>query len=163
MEFFSQPTSWVFISFLIFISIVIYLKIPKMVTKLLDEEIGRIKNSLDDARKLKEDANSLLAEYERKIDAANKEAEEIINQAQANAKIYEENSNKKIADYILRSEKQSIEKIQQAEKSAINNINEEIINKSIAISENVISKNMNDKNNQKLFQSSIDQIKKLQD
>ena len=163
MEFFSQPTSWVFIAFLIFISIVIYLKIPKMVTKLLDEEIGRIKNSLDDARKLKEDANSLLAEYERKIDAANKEAEEIINQAQANAKIYEENSNKKIADYILRSEKQSIEKIQQAEKSAINNINEEIINKSIAISENVISKNMNDENNQKLFQSSIDQIKKLQD
>ena len=163
MEFFSQPTSWVFIAFLIFISIVIYLKIPKMVTKLLDEEIGRIKNSLDDARKLKEDANSLLAEYERKIDAANKEAEEIINQAQTNAKIYEENSNKKIADYILRSEKQSIEKIQQAEKSAINNINEEIINKSIAISENVISKNMNDENNQKLFQSSIDQIKKLQD
>ena len=138
MEFFSQPTSWVFIAFLIFISIIIYLKIPKMVTKLLDEEINRIKNSLDDARKLKEDANSLLAEYERKIDAANKEAEEIINQAQANAKIYEENSNKKIADYILRSEKQSIEKIQQAEKSAINNINEEIINKSIAISENVI-------------------------
>ena len=163
MEFFSQPTSWVFIAFLIFISIIIYLKIPKMVTKLLDEEINRIKNSLDDARKLKEDANSLLAEYERKIDAANKEAEEIINQAQANAKIYEENSNKKIADYILRSEKQSIEKIQQAEKSAINNINEEIINKSIAISENVISKNMNDENNQKLFESSIDQIKKLQD
>jgi F-type H+-transporting ATPase subunit b len=134
-----------------------------MVTKLLDEEIDRIKDSLDDARKLKEDANSLLAEYERKIDAANKEAEEIINQAQTNAKIYEENSNKKIADYILRSEKQSIEKIQQAEKSAINNINEEIINKSIAISENVISKNMNDENNQELFESSIDQIKKLQD
>ena len=50
-----------------------------MVTKLLDEQISKIKNDLDDARKLKEDANSLLAEYERKIESANKEAENIIN------------------------------------------------------------------------------------
>jgi F-type H+-transporting ATPase subunit b len=99
-----------------------------MVTKLLDEQINKIKNDLDDARKLKEDANSLLAEYERKIESANKEAENIINQAKKNSKVYEESSNKKIEEFISRSEKQSIEKIQQAQKSAINKINEEIIN-----------------------------------
>ena len=101
MDFFYQPASWVFIAFIIFISITIYLKVPNMVTKLLDEQISKIKNDLDDARKLKEDANSLLAEYERKIESANKEAENIINQAKNNAKSYEENSNKKVEEFIL--------------------------------------------------------------
>ena len=163
MDFFYQPASWVFIAFLIFVSIAIYLKVPNMVTKLLDDQINKIKNDLDDARKLKEDANSLLAEYERKIESANKEAENIINQAQKNSEIYEESSNRKIEEFIARSEEQLIEKIQQAEKSAIYKINEEIVNKSIEVSEKVISKNMNDKNNKQLFESSIDQIKKLQD
>ena len=79
-------------------------------------QINKIKKNLDDARKLKEDANSLLAEYERKIESANKEAENIINQAKKNSKVYEENSNKKIEEFISRSEKQSIEKIEQAQK-----------------------------------------------
>ena len=163
MDFFYQPASWVFIAFIIFISIAIYLKVPNMVTKLLDEQISKIKNDLDDARKLKEDANSLLAEYERKIDSANKEAENIINQAKNNEKLYEENSNKKVEEFISRSEKQSIEKIQQAQKSAIKKINEEIVNKSIEVAEKIIANNMNDQNNNKLFESSINQIKKLQD
>ena len=163
MDFFYQPSSWVFIAFIIFISISIYLKVPNMVTKLLDEQINKIKNDLDDARKLKEDANSLLAEYERKIESANKEAENIINQAKKNSKVYEENSNKNIEEFISRSEKQSIEKIQQAQKSAINKINEEIINKSVEAAEKIISRNMNDQNNNKLFESSVNQIKKLQD
>ena len=163
MDFFYQPSSWVFIAFIIFISITIYLKVPNMVTKLLDEQINKIRNDLDDARKLKEDANSLLAEYERKIESANKEAENIINQAKKNSKVYEENSNKKIEEFISRSEKQSIEKIQQAQKSAINKINEEIINKSVEAAEKIISRNMNDQNNNKLFESSVNQIKKLQD
>ena len=163
MDFFYQPASWVFIAFIIFISITIYLKVPNMVTKLLDEQINKIKNDLDDARKLKEDANSLLAEYERKIESANKEAENIINQANNNAKSYEESSNKKIEEFISRSEKQSIEKIEQAQKTAIKKINEEIVNKSVQVAEKIISKNMNDQNNNKLFESSINQIKKLQD
>ena len=135
MDFFYQPASWVFIAFIIFISITIYLKVPNMVTKLLDEQISKIKNDLDDARKLKEDANSLLAEYERKIESANKEAENIINQANNNAKSYEESSNKKIEEFISRSEKQSIEKIEQAQKTAIKKINEEIVNKSVEVAE----------------------------
>ena len=163
MDFFYQPASWVFIAFIIFVSIAIYLKVPNMVTKILDDQINKIKNDLDDARKLKEDANSLLAEYERKIESANKESENIINQAKKNAMAYEENSNKKIEEFISRSEKQSIEKIQQAEKSAIKKISEEIVNKSVEVSEKIILKNMNDQNNSKLFESSIDQIKKLQD
>lgn len=163
MDFFYQPASWVFIAFIIFISIAIYLKVPNMVTKLLDEQISKIKNDLDDARKLKEDANSLLAEYERKIESANKEVENIINQAKNNAKSYEENSNKKVEEFISRSEKQSIEKIEQAQKTAIKKINEEIVNKSVQVAEKIISKNMNDQNKNKLFESSIIQIKKLQD
>lgn len=78
MEFFSQPASWTLVAFLIFIGIAIYLKAPSMITKLLDDQIERVKKELSDAIELKEEANSLLAEYQRKKEAAEQEAVSII-------------------------------------------------------------------------------------
>ncbi len=66
MEFFSQPASWTLVAFIIFVAIAIYLKAPSMIGKLLDEQIERVKKELSDAIELKEEANALLAEYERK-------------------------------------------------------------------------------------------------
>ena len=70
MEFFLQPASWTLVAFIIFIVIATYLKLPSMITKLLDEQIERVKRELSDAIDLKEEANSLLAEYQRKKEAA---------------------------------------------------------------------------------------------
>lgn len=163
MEFFLQPASWVLVAFIIFISLVIFFKVPGIIAKLLDDKIQIIKNDLDQARKLKEDANTLLADYERKIESAKEEAIEIITRSEISAKSYEENSNKKSEELISRIEKQSLERIRQAEKSAISKISEEMINKSVNISEKIIKKNMSDKNSNQLFNGSLEQIKKLND
>ena len=134
-----------------------------MIAKLLDDQIKNIRNELDEARKLKEDANSLLAEYERKIKSTKDETEKIISQAEITAKVYEESTNKKVEEYLIRSEKQSLDRIKQTEKAAIDKISEEIINISINTSEKIISDNMTDKNTNQLFSQSLDQIKKLRD
>ena len=54
MSFFADPASWVLLAFVIFVILALVAKAPSMIAKLLDSEIDRIKNELDDARKLKE-------------------------------------------------------------------------------------------------------------
>ena len=93
MEFFSQPASWTLVAFIIFVAIAIYLKAPSMIGKLLDEQIERVKKELSDAIELKEEANTLLAEYERKKEDAEKgktHAENILNVGIKRKKITED-------------------------------------------------------------------------
>ena len=134
MEFFSQPASWTLVAFIIFVAIAIYLKAPSMIGKLLDEQIERVKKELSDAIELKEEANTLLAEYERKKEDAEKEAEIIIANAKERAKNYEQSALAKSEEIIKRQEAQSVEKINQAEIQAMSKIRKSIIEKSIAVS-----------------------------
>ena len=95
-SFFSDPSSWVLVAFIIFVIIALVIKAPSMIAKLLDGEIDKIKSELDNARKLKEEANSLLADYERKVQSADEEAKAIIDQAKEIAKNHEEESKLKL-------------------------------------------------------------------
>ena len=161
MSFFADPASWVLVAFIIFVAVALFVKAPSIVAKMLDSEIEKIKNELDDARKLKEDANSLLAEYERKIESAKEEVKKILAQAEETAKSHELISQNKAEEYIKRAEQQVIEKIDQAEKLAISRIKEEIITNSIDVAEKIVSENITEENSKKLFSQSVQQIKKL--
>ena len=161
MSFFGDPASWVLVAFIIFVILALVAKAPSMIAKLLDSEIDRIKNELDDARKLKEEANSLLADYERKVKNAKEEAEKILNQAKKTAKNHDESARKKVEEYIKRAEQQSIEKIAQAEKMALSKVNQEIVSNSIEVAEKIVSENITEENSKKLFSQSVQQIKKL--
>ena len=160
-SFFSDPSSWVLVAFIIFIIFALVFKAPSMIAKLLDGEIDKIKSELDNARKLKEEANSLLADYERKVQSADKEAKAIIDQAKEIAKNHEEESKLKAEEFIKRAEQQAIEKISRAEKMAISKVNDEIVNNSVNIAEKIILENINDQSADKLVKQSIDQISKL--
>jgi F-type H+-transporting ATPase subunit b len=161
MEFFSQPASWTLVAFIIFIAIAIYLKVPSMVTKLLDEQIKKVEQELSDAIKLKEEANSLLAEYQRKKEAAEKEAENIISSAKDRAKAYETIALSKGEEMVRRQEAQSIEKINQAQIQAIARIRETIIEKSIDSAEKLVSKNLSSEKTDKIFTDSLKDLEKL--
>ena len=63
-----DATFWVAISFFIFFGVLIYLKVPQKVNNFLSNKIIEIKNELDEAEKLKEEAKNLFADYENKID-----------------------------------------------------------------------------------------------
>jgi len=161
MSFFGDPASWVLVAFIIFVILALVAKAPSMVAKILDSEIERIKNELNDARKLKEDANSLLADYERKVQNAQKEIEKILDQAKTTAKNHDESARKKVEEYIKRAEQQSIEKITQTEKMALSKVNQEIVSNSIEVAEKIVSENITEDNSKKLFSQSVQQIKKL--
>ncbi len=161
MSFFGDPASWVLIAFIIFVILALVAKAPSMIAKILDSEIEKIKNELNDARKLKEDANSLLADYERKVQNAQKEIEKILDQAKTTAKNHDESARKKVEEYIKRAEQQSIEKITQTEKMALSKVNQEIVSNSIEVAEKIVSENITEENSKKLFSQSVQQIKKL--
>ncbi|MDA9651115.1 hypothetical protein N9T16_00330 [Pelagibacteraceae bacterium] len=161
MEFFSQPASWTLVAFAIFVAIAIYLKAPSMIGKLLDEQIERVKKELSDAIELKEEANTLLAEYERKKEDAEKEAETIIANAKVRAKNYEQSALTKSEEIIKRQEAQSIEKINQAEIQAMSKIRKSIIEKSIDSAEKLVSEKISSKKSDQIFTDSLKDLDKL--
>ena len=107
-SFFSDPSSWVLVAFIIFVIIALVIKAPSMIAGILDGEIKKIKEELDSARNLKEEANSLLAQHERKIQNADEEAEKIISQAREIALNQEAQSKLKAEEYVKRAEQQQL-------------------------------------------------------
>ena len=154
-----DATFWVAISFFIFIAGLIYLKIPQKVNSSLIDQISKIKNELEEAKKLKIEAKNLLSDYENKIDKSKKETQNIINLAKKNA---EKNILEKTEKFhqLIEDRKKNIEqKITLMKENAL----KEIRNVSIKISlESVghLIKNSIDKSKiEKIYAESLEQVK----
>mgnify|MGYP001350309184 CR=1 FL=1 len=80
-----NPAFWVGVSFFGFVGLLIYYKVPGMLGKALDERADRIRQELDEARRLREEAQALLADYQKKRAAAEDEAKAIVEQARREA------------------------------------------------------------------------------
>ena len=76
-----DATFWVAISFIIFVGLLLYFKIPEKIKTFLDASINNIKNQIDDAEKLKEEAKNILSEHEKKISNSKKEIKNMIDKA----------------------------------------------------------------------------------
>ena len=76
-----DATFWVAVSFFIFVGVIIYLKVPQKIEFSLSESIKKIKNELDNAEKLKDEAKNILSEYETKVSKSKEEAKELIDAA----------------------------------------------------------------------------------
>src|SRR6476619_8451882 len=105
MELLREPETWVAIAFVIFVCFLGYLGVHNMVSKALDDRAGRIKAELDEARKLKDEAAELLAEYQRKRMAAEGEAQDIISGAKAEAERIAADAKARIEDFVARRTK----------------------------------------------------------
>jgi F-type H+-transporting ATPase subunit b len=122
MEFFRHAENWVLVSFILFLALLAYLKVPAMLAKMLDERAAKISKELDDARRLREDAAALLAEYQKKRSDAESEAANIVAQAKSDADAYAADARKKLDDTLARRTKQAEQKIAQAEATAIRDV-----------------------------------------
>jgi len=118
MEFFDN-TFWALVALLIFLGGVIYLRVPGRVTKSLDDRADRIAKELDEARKLREEAQALLASYQRKQREAQKEADDIVEAAKQEAGRMIEETRADLAAQLERRTKIAEEKIAQAETQAM--------------------------------------------
>ena len=118
----SQPDFWVGVSFVLFLVLLVYLKVPGMVAKTLDERADAIQHELDEAKRLREEAQAVLADYERKKIEAQADAEKIIAQARREAEIYGEEARRKMQEQIERRSRLAEQKIVQAEAAAIKDV-----------------------------------------
>ena len=154
-----DATFWVAISFIIFVSALIYLKIPGKIKNLLNDNINKIKNQIDEAEKLKEEANNKLSEQENKLAKAKKEIANMIKQANEESEKNIIKANDNFHKVMEIRKKNTEEKIRQMKAQAI----KEIKNNSLDIALESVEKlmlNSLDKNKlDNIFNQSIEETK----
>ena len=116
---FAEPEFWVAVAFVILMGVFAYFGIHRTVLKTLDHRSERIRAELDDARRLKEEAAKLLAEYKTRHATAEREAEGIIASARAEAERIAAEAKTKLEDFVARRTKTAESKIALAEAQAL--------------------------------------------
>ena len=141
MEIFYNSTFVVGISFVLFI-LLLYLGVHKLLAGKLDERAAGIRTELDEARKLREDAQELFAEFERKQKEVEGQAEEIIAHAKAEAEQAAERAKADIAASIERRLKAADEQIGLAETNAIKQVKDRAVAVAISAASDVLTANL---------------------
>ncbi|XBQ16371.1 MAG: F0F1 ATP synthase subunit B [Oceanicaulis sp.] len=113
-----DTTFWAFVGLILFFVVIVVFGAPKMINAALDSRADKIRGELDEARRLREEAQELLASYKRKQAKAAEDAEGIIKQAKAEADYLRENAKKEIAQRIERRTALAEQRIAQAEAQA---------------------------------------------
>jgi len=152
---------WVALGFFVFIGLLGYLGIHRMVAKSLDERAGRIKAELDEARKLKDDAAQLLADYRRKRGEAESEAQEIIAGAKAEAERLAAEAKVKVEEFVARRTKMAETKIAQAEAQAAADVRSAAAEAAVAAAAKVLTQEAKGKLASELLAKGIDDIRKM--
>ena len=140
-----DATFWVAISFFIFFGGLVYLKVPQKINIFLTEKINEIKQELEEAEKLKEEAKNLLGNYENKVAKSQEESKKIIDQAKKESEKTILEKTKKFHQIIEVRKKNTEQKILQIKENAIKDIKNISVKISIEAIENLI-KNSIDKN-----------------
>ena len=160
MELLSDPETWVAIAFVIFLDVLAYLGVHKMIMKSLDDRAERIKAELDEARRLKEEAAELLAEYQRKRQAAEAEAQDIIEGAKAEADRLATEAKGRIEDFVARRTALAETKIAQAEAQATADVRSAAAEAAVAAAEKILSAETKGKLAAELIAKGIDDVRK---
>ncbi|MEM1287945.1 MAG: ATP F0F1 synthase subunit B [Pseudomonadota bacterium] len=129
---------WALVGLIIFFGIIIYFKVPGMITKALDGRADKVRNELEEARKLREEAQAVLADFRRKTANAQEEAEDIIAQANAEAKRMTEETEAALEAMIARRTAAAESRIAQAETQALNEVRSRAAELAIAASEKLL-------------------------
>jgi F-type H+-transporting ATPase subunit b len=135
-----EPETWVAIAFLIFVGIVIKLGAPQVLFKALDDRSIRIKAELDEALKLRKEAEGVLAEYRRRQGEAEHTAESIVLNARVEADRLAAEAKVKIEEFIARRTKMAETKIAQAEAQALADVRAAAADLAIAAAEAILVK-----------------------
>ena len=139
---FAEPEFWVAVGFVILMGVFVYVGVHRTVLTALDHRSQRIKTELDDARQLKEDAAKLLAEYKARHATAEREAQDIITAAQAEAERIAAEAKSKMEDFVARRTKTAESKIALAEAQAIADVRSAAANAAVAAASTILSQSV---------------------
>jgi F-type H+-transporting ATPase subunit b len=136
---FAEPEFWVAVGFAIFVGILIYVGVPKMMTKALDDRGRRVQAELDEARRLKEEAQKLLSASQSKQRQADTEAAGIIESAKAEAERIAAEAKSKMEEFVERRTKMAETKIAQAEAQAVADVRAAAAEAAVSAAEKILT------------------------
>jgi F-type H+-transporting ATPase subunit b len=139
---FEDPETWVAIAFIILMGVFAYFGIHRTVLTTLDHRRDRIKAELDDARRLKDEAAKLLEEYKARRASAEREAEEIIAGAKADAERIASEARTKLEDFVTRRTKTAESKIALAEAQALADVRAAAAEAAVAAASTILSQSV---------------------
>jgi F-type H+-transporting ATPase subunit b len=152
---FQDPAFWVAVAFIGFIALITYFKAPAIVAKQLDERADRIKAELDEAQKLREDAQALFADYQRQQRDAMKTADEIIERAKEDAEILRKESIAELEASLSRRQEMAEAKIRQAEEKAVAEVQNIAVDVAIAAASKLMQDGLKENQSDALVDDSI--------
>lgn len=148
----------VLIAFLLFIALIVYLKVPSKLGGMLDKRAEGIKSELDEARALREEAQTLLASYERKQKEVQEQADRIVAHARNEAAAAAAQAKEDLKASIARRLKAADDQIASAEANAVKEVRDTAVAIAIAAAKDVIAKQMTATEANKLIDASIAEV-----
>ncbi len=145
----------VFFGFVIFIGILVYFKVPGIITGMLDKRADDIRGELAEARRLREEAQELRASFERKKTEVKGQAERIVAKAKADAELAAEQAKKDLEISIQRRLKAAEDQIASAEAAALREVRNRAVQVAVAASAELIAANMAKADANRLIEDSI--------
>ncbi|MGY3437512.1 F0F1 ATP synthase subunit B [Marinovum sp. KMM 9879] len=145
----------VLLAFLLFIAVIIYFKVPAMLGGLLDKRAEGIRDELDEARAIREEAQTLLASFERKQQEVQDQSQRIIDHAKEEARLAGEGAKKDIQSSITRRLAAAEDQIESAKSSAVKEVRDRAATVAVAAAREVIAKQMTADDSNRLIEESI--------
>jgi len=155
----AETENWVALGFLLFLALLAYLGAYRKMVAAIDQRRERIKAELDDARRLREEAQALLAEFERKGRDAETEAEAIIASAKAEAERLAAEAKSRAEDFVARRTKMAEAKIAQAEVQALADVRSAAADAAVVAAEKILAASAKGKVAEDLLNQGIADIK----
>jgi len=157
-----DPVFWTAVAFVIFV-VLMYRPLKKALLGALDGRIEQIRAEVDEAQRLREEAQALLASYQRKQREAAQEAEEIVRQARAEAELHRKETETAMADLLKRQEALAVAKIAQAEAAAVQEVRDIAVDLAIAATQKILAEKVTGDLSDKIVDKAIAELpQKLQ-
>ena len=156
-----DATFWVAISFLLFVVLLFYLKVPQKIDQALNESIKGIKSEIEHAEKLKDEAKNILSNYDTKVSKSKMEIKKMLKDAEKQS---EQNIIKTNEEFHIVIENRKItaeDKIKQMKLQAIKDMKNLAVEIAVKSVEKIIKNSIDKKKLDKIYISSIDEAKKI--
>ena len=154
-----DATFWVMISFFLFIGVLIYFQIPQKIKTVLEESISNIKNQIDEADKLKEDAKNIFTEHEKKISNSKTEVKSMIAKASEEAEKNIIKTNQNFHNLMENRKRNAEERIKQLKNQAIKDIKNISVKIAIESVEKLLKNSLDKSKLDKIYISSLEETK----
>ena len=154
-----DATFWVMISFFLFVGLLIYFQIPQKIKETLEENISNIKNQINEADKLKEDAKNILTEHEKKISNSKIEVKSMINKASEEAEKNIIKTNQNFHNLMENRKKNAEERIKQLKNQALKDIKNTSVRIAIESVEKLLKNSLDKSKLDKIYMSSVEETK----